>query len=180
MTAKSAVTPNPILILGSVPHFGLMVAEFFTRTSQVSLLLAEVHARYRSTISSDSPQLTVICVVPEEAARRLSWLALIVLAQANMGLLSISVPEGLYRFKVPHKAKAVLVEPVLFLIPNMSGLVPSHWQGFLSGAGNVALINSRSLDVQLLGDGKVCARLLVLKKVVSKPKMNEKSKKRLC
>jgi hypothetical protein len=99
-----------------------------------------------------------------------------VLAQANIGLLSIKVPAELYRFNVPHKAKAVLVEPVLFLIPNIRGLVPSHWQGLVDGAGSVALISSKSLDVQEVAGGKVWAKLLSHKKSTAKRKKNVRKK----
>ena len=79
-------------------------------------------------------------------------------AHAKMGVpVPISTPLELYLCKVPHKAKDVLVEPVLFLIPNTKVLLPLQLHRSLAGGGNVALINSKSPDVHEVAGGKVCA-----------------------
>lgn len=45
------------------------------------------------------------------------------------------------------------MEPVLLLIPNCKILDPLHWHGAFEGAGNMALVTARSLDVQEMSDG---------------------------
>jgi hypothetical protein len=69
------------------------------------------------------------------------------------------VPSLLYISNVPQKAKEVLVDPVLFFIDKNKVLVPPHAHGSFAGAGKVAATNSKSLDVQELAGGKVCAKL---------------------
>ena len=82
----------------------------------------------------------------------------IVSAQANIGPLDFSEPSLLYISKVPHKAKEVLVEPVLLLIVSINVLVPPQVHTLSPGlGGNEAPTNSKSLEVQELAAGKFCA-----------------------
>ena len=135
-----------------------MVEGLASKTAQVSLLFAEVHAKYKSEIVNDSPQLMAIVVFPEVAGKKLSEFFTIGPAQAKIGVpVPISTPLELYLCNVPHKAKDVLVEPVLFLIPNTSVLVPEQLHRSFAGGGNVALINSKSPDVHEVAGGKLCA-----------------------
>ncbi|ANE51211.1 hypothetical protein SY85_12545 [Flavisolibacter tropicus] len=95
--------------------------------------------------------------MPEVAGRKLFLLGSTPDAQAKMGVpFPISLPDASYRLNVPHKAKEVLNDPVLLFIPNISCLVPLHVQGSKpGGTGSVALINSKSLDVQDEAGGNV-------------------------
>jgi len=136
-----------------------MVEGLAAKTSHVSLLFADVHAKYKSEIVNDSPQLMAIVVVPDVAGKKLSEFFTIGPAHAKIDVpVPISTPLELYLCNVPHKAKDVLVEPVLFLIPNTNVLVPVQLHRSPAGAGSVALINSKSPDVQELAGGKVCAK----------------------
>ena len=106
-----------------MPHLGLMVDGFAFRTAQVSFGEAEVQAKYKSTISNDSPQLMVMSL---SEARGVVLVFGIGPAQATIGSRLISVPAELYLTKVPHKAKEVLVEPVLLAMVNTNVRVPLH------------------------------------------------------
>jgi hypothetical protein len=153
-------TPIPTFIKGNVPHLGFMVEALASKTAQVSLLFADVHAKYRSEIVNDSPQLTAIVVVPDVAGRKLSEFFMIGPAHAKIAVpVPISTPLELYLCNVPHKAKDVLVEPVLFLIPNTNVLLPVQLHRSLAGGGKVALINSKSPDVHEVAGGNVCANV---------------------
>ena len=72
-------------------------------------------------------------------------------------------PFALRITNVAQKAKDVLVEPVLLLIASVKGLVIVEpgvqvSQGLV---GSVAATKSKSFEVQLLGEGKVCADDLI-------------------
>jgi len=137
---------------------GLIVDGDACKTAQVSPGDADVHAKYRSEIVNVSPQLTCIVVLPEVAGKKLSEFFTIGPAHAKIGVpVPISTPLALYLCNVPHKAKDVLVEPVLFLIPNTNVLVPLQLHRSLSGGGSVALSNSKSPDVHELAAGKLWA-----------------------
>jgi len=128
------------------------------KTAQVSPGDADVHAKYKSEIVNVSPQLTVIEILPEVAGKKLSEFFVIGPAHAKIAEpVPISTPLELYLCNVPHKAKDVLVEPVLFLIPNTNVLVPLQLHRSLRGGGRVALSNSKSPDVHELAAGKVWA-----------------------
>ena len=155
---KVASTPMPICIRGNIPHLGAINSGCASNVAHVSPGEAEVHAKYKSVISNDSPQLMVIVVLPEVAGKKLSEFFWIGPAHAKMAVpVPISTPFAPYLCKVPHNAKDVRVEPVLFLIPNTNVLVPLQLHRSLEGAGSVALINSKSFDVQELAEGNVCA-----------------------
>jgi hypothetical protein len=130
------------------------VEGFAFKTAQVSPGEADVQAKYKLTILNDWPQLTVICL--SEAKTLAAFLGMVP-AQATIASSLILFPAASNVCKVPHKAKEVLVEPVLLIIPNINVLVPPHWHRSLVGGGSVALNNSRSFDVQELAGGKVCA-----------------------
>ena len=165
VVTRAPSTPMPTCIRGSVPHLGLIVDGFAFKTLQVSPGEAEVQARYKSIISNDSPQLMVICL--SEAKGVVLFLG-IGPAQATIDSRLISVPAVLYLTKVPHKANDVLVEPVLLAMVKTKVRDPLHWQGSFSGAGKDAPTNSRSLEVQELRGGKVCASTVEKNKIAGK------------
>jgi len=137
---------------------GLIVDGDACKTAQVSPGDADVHAKYRFVIVNVSPQLTCIEVLPEVAGKKLSEFFTIGPAHAKIGEpVPISTPLASYLCNVPHKAKDVRVEPVLFLIPNTNVLVPLQLHRSLRGGGSVALSNSKSPDVHELADGNVWA-----------------------
>ena len=123
VVTRAASTPMPTCMRGNVPHLGLMVDGFAFRTAQVSFGEAEVQAKYKSTISNDSPQLMVMSL---SEARGVVLVFGIGPAQATIGSRLISAPAELYLTKVPHKAKEVLVEPVLLAMVNTNVRVPLH------------------------------------------------------
>jgi hypothetical protein len=156
VTTKFASKPATSCIEGSVPHLGLIVAEFKGQTSPGE---AEVHAKNNLVSLNDLPH--GYCIVSKSTG---------VMAFFRIGPLQrvidldpYNVPSLLYISKVPQKAKDVLVEPVLLLIDSINFLeivVPAvHVPHASSPAfgGKVALTNTKSPDVQEVESGSVCA-----------------------
>jgi hypothetical protein len=104
---------------GNVPHLGLIVEGLAVRTGQVSLLLAEVHAKYKFVSLNDLPH--GYDKVPKFTLF-IEFLIMLAL-QSLMGVDENIVPSELIISKVPQKAKDVLVEPVLLFIDKYNVLV---------------------------------------------------------
>ena len=147
VTVKLASKPVLIRIESWVPHLGLIVAEFIE--AQVLFGEASVHAKNKSLIVNDWPHTYPI------------WLKdkIVVLffatgpPQPCIGVEEEGEPSLLRITKVPQKAKAVLVEPVLLKIDNLNVLYtesPGVHVLQISVPGKVAPVSVKSLEVQEL------------------------------
>ena len=147
---KSASTTPSTLMSGSVPHLGLMVAEFSGQT-----LFGEASVQARNRLVSFSVWLHSRVIVPK--GNVVILLAAIGPLHPVILVVLTSLPEASYTSSVPQNANDVRVDPVLLLIASINVLVPeqAHWSP--AGGGRVADINSRSFEVQELADGNVCA-----------------------
>ena len=87
------------------------------------------------------------------------------------------VPFELRTTRVAQKAKDVLVEPVLLLMPNVNGfvIVVPAVQVSQGVEGNVAATRLRSFDVQLPGEGNVCATTVAEKSKIKNKKVLAKA-----